>query len=123
MSMAFEQVPLINLAKVTVADIPVAILPLEPEELAARTPVIFQKGFDDLDMLLFCLPQLPSGRDVTLVRHKNCPSPGTEVWIEWQNTSAMTTSQEYLATLKLTLDDLTWINPNCIDGFPLLPPR
>lgn len=34
MSMAFEQVPLINLAKVTVADIPVAILPLEAEELA-----------------------------------------------------------------------------------------
>jgi hypothetical protein len=123
MSKAFDQVPLINLAKVTVADVPVAILPLEPEELEAQASLKFQEGFDDLDVLVFCLPQLPSGRDVTLVRHKNCPSPGTEVWLEWQNMAAMTTLQEYLATLKLTLDDLPWINPDCIDGFPLLPPR
>lgn len=103
---------LINLREVTIASRPVAVLQLEPAELKARGHLIFSEGYDDLDYLVFSMTVLLSGQDITLVRHKNHPGSGTEIWVTLDNETVVETLMEFLARLGLTAEDLSWIHPD-----------
>ncbi|WP_404788964.1 tetratricopeptide repeat protein [Altericista sp. CCNU0014] len=114
----------IDLGEATIATMPVAVLRMEPDELTSTGVLSFREGFDDLDYLVFAMLSLPSGREVTLVRHANAPNPGTEVCVVPEEKAiasslrAVTHQESALAiletvkTLNLTVADLSWIHPD-----------
>jgi Cdc6-like AAA superfamily ATPase len=102
----------IDLGEATIATMPVAVLRMEPDELTSKGVLSFREGFDDLDYLVFAMLSLPSGRKVTLVRHTNAPSPGTEVCVVPEETAIVLTILETIQTLNLTVADLSWIHPD-----------
>jgi hypothetical protein len=102
---------LVELGEVTPAVMPVAVLRLMPADLAARTSLAFQDGFDDLDYLVFSKLQLPSGKPATLVRHQNSPNPGTEICAISGERDLKSVVLEVLQLLNLTTADLSWVYP------------
>lgn len=91
----------------------VAILRQEPVELTEACQLEFEKGYDDLDYLVFALLSLPSERRIALVRHQNASSSGTEVYLHPQEPNMVSTLVEGIKFLNLSAKDLTWITPNC----------
>jgi hypothetical protein len=110
MKSAPNQDKLINLGEVTFATKPIAVFRLEPNELATARCLNFREGFDDLDYLVFATLFLPSGCEVTLVRHTSAPSPGTEVCVVPEQKEIELTILETIKTLNLTAADLSWIH-------------
>jgi hypothetical protein len=102
---------LVDLGDVTPATMPVAVLSKEPEELVKEARLQFSEGFDDLDYVTFSNLSLPSGHRVTLVRHKNSPSPGIEVCTIPNETNVTEILVSVLKTLKLSSDVFTWVHP------------
>jgi hypothetical protein len=114
----------VDLGEATIATMPVAVLRMEPDELTSKGVLSFREGFDDLDYLVFATLLLPSGREVTLVRHANAPSPGTEVCVvpdekviassprAVAHQESALTILETVKTLNLTVADLSWIHPD-----------
>jgi hypothetical protein len=86
---------------------PIAILALEPPELAARFGLGFGTGFDDVDYSRFTNYELGDGSHVLLLKHLRAPIAGTEIWADrkadWPATIAA-----LLAKLNLTEQDLLW---------------
>ena len=86
---------------------PIAILALEPPELAARYGLGFGTGFDDVDYSRFTNFELGDGSHVLLLKHLRAPIAGTEIWADskadWPATIAA-----LLAKLDLTEQDLLW---------------
>jgi hypothetical protein len=72
---------LINLEDVTPATMTVAMFKQEPHDFQTNNGLVFRSGYDDLDYLDFAMLTLPSGYDVTLVRHQGSPQPGTELCV------------------------------------------
>ena len=58
---------------------PVAVLGIEPEEIARKRGIAFIEAHDDLDSVKVALFRAKSGLEYALVRHINAPKPGTEV--------------------------------------------
>jgi hypothetical protein len=102
---------LVELGEVTSAVMPVAVLRLTPTELAARTSLKFQDGFDDLDYLVFSKLQLPSGKPATLVCHQNSPNPGTEICVISEIPDPDESLAEVIAHLQLSTSELSWVHP------------
>ena len=91
---------------------PIAVLALEPAELCPRYGIVFDEAHDGLDYTQWAILQLPSAARVALVRHRDCPSPGTEVWTDDASTDPASTLDELLRELALTRDGLTWVQPD-----------
>jgi hypothetical protein len=112
----------IDLGEATTATMPVAVLRMEPDELTSTKALNFRAGFDDLDYLVFATLSLPSGREVTLVRHTNAPNPGTEVCVVPHENEIASHQEsalsilETLKTLHLSVADLSWIHPDYAEG-------
>ena len=92
------------------ATMPVAVIRWEPEELIEQKFLKFHQGFDDLDYVVFSMLSLPSNRCVTLVRHKNSPSLGTEICIVPNEAFVVETLVETIRVLNLSIEDLSWIH-------------
>jgi hypothetical protein len=104
------------LEEITLADNPIALLRLEPEELTVKNALEFYESFDDLDYLRYSCLTLPSECPVTLVRHRGAPVPGTEICVATNNSDAAETVVEALKQLGLALQDLSWIHPEYEDS-------
>lgn len=85
----------------------IAILALEPPELAAGYDVDFREGIDDLDVLRYAWIHAPSGTPLLLVKHLRAPFPGTEVHADYQADAAELTRQ-LLRRFDLDENDLLW---------------
>jgi hypothetical protein len=90
----------------------IAVVALEPRELAARCGLRFEMSGDDLDAFEGALLGTPSGKHFALVRHRGAPLPGTEVWAHSDSVDLSTDLQEALHVLDLTTKDLAWTHPN-----------
>lgn len=94
---------------------PIALLKLEPEELGGTPPRLdFVRGHDDLDTVLVAVVRAPSGRNYTLVRHLNSPSPGTEVLTRLPLAEAAIIAgdlRDMLHALGLGQDAVGWVAP------------
>ena len=99
-----------DLCEATPATMPVAVIRWEPEELIEQKFLKFHQGFDDLDYVVFSMLSLPSNRCVTLVRHKNSPSLGTEICIVPNEAFVVETLVETIRVLNLSIEDLSWIH-------------
>jgi hypothetical protein len=87
---------------------PIAVLRLEPDQLARRGDIKFRRGYDDLDELRVARIRTSGGGRFALLRHVNAPEPGTEVVALIQPTNVSRDIASVLALLELTNDDVTW---------------
>jgi hypothetical protein len=89
----------------------VATIRQDVEMIAKRNNLEFQESYDDLDFLVFAiLPLSPTSR-VALVSHKNAPVPGIEICVQHDIQNVSEAISQTLYQLNLTLEDLTWIDP------------
>ncbi|MDV2997445.1 MAG: hypothetical protein N4J56_007150 [Chroococcidiopsis sp. SAG 2025] len=105
------QSQVVDLDRATNATTPIAVIRSEPEELIEQKSLTFRNGFDDLDYLAFSILSLPSNRPVTLVRHKNSPSLGTQICVTANEPSVAETLVEAIRLLNFSIEDLSWIHP------------
>jgi hypothetical protein len=103
---------LINLEDITPATMTVAMFKQEPHDFSTNTDLIFRSGYDDLDYLDFAMLTLPSGHDVTLVRHQGSPQPGTELCVRSDLDVVASVILETCAFLNVNKSNLQWIHPN-----------
>jgi hypothetical protein len=103
---------LINLEDITPATMTVAMFERELHDLIANTDLVVRSGYDDLDYLDFAMLTLPSGHDVTLVRHQGSPQPGTELCVRSNLENVASIIRETCAFLSLNESSLQWIHPN-----------
>jgi hypothetical protein len=89
----------------------VAMLRQEPVELSQRGTIEFDEGYDDLDYLVFSLLYLPSRRRIAFVRHRNSPSPGTEICVVPNELKIAAILVETIRFLNLSEEDILWIHP------------
>jgi hypothetical protein len=71
----------------------------------------FRSSYDDLDFLVFALLPLNSDIRVALVCHQNAPVPSIEICVRHDLQNTGDAIAQTLARLNLTLEDLTWIDP------------
>jgi hypothetical protein len=102
---------LTNLEDITPATMTVAMLKQEPHDLQTNNGLVFRSGYDDLDYLDFAMLTLPSGHDVTLVRHKGSPQPGTELCVRSDLDAVASVIRETCAFLNINESSLQWIHP------------
>jgi hypothetical protein len=111
---------LINLEDITPATMTVAMFDREPHDFQTNNGLVFRSGYDDLDYLDFAMLTLPSGHDVTLVRHQGSPQPGTELCIRSSLDDAQASDLENVASviretcafLSINESSLQWVHPN-----------
>jgi hypothetical protein len=108
---AITDTTLINIEDVTPATMTVAMFKQEPHDFPTNNGLVFRSGYDDLDYLDFAMLTLPSGHDVTLVRHKGSPQPGTELCVRSDLENVASVIRETCAFLNITKSDLQWIHP------------
>ena len=58
---------------------PIAVVDLEPHDLAKNRAIVFCSGHDDLDSLSIAVVKAASGREYALLRHDGAPLPGTQI--------------------------------------------
>ncbi|MGF1602204.1 MAG: hypothetical protein ACFCU8_09315 [Thermosynechococcaceae cyanobacterium] len=102
---------LVELGEVTPVIVTIAVLRQTPTEIAERTAIEFQDGFDDLDYLVFSRLQLPSGEPTKLVYHQNSPQPGTEVCVVPEEPDSESVIVEVMRQLQLSASELLWMHP------------
>ena len=100
----------------------IAVLRLEPHDLAARG-VTFEDGYDDLDHV-----KIAWLRDnVALVRHESSPAPGTEIVIAGFRPEHASRALDELALvlerLRLSKEDLSWIRDDLTAALSRPAPR
>ncbi len=61
---------------------PIAMLALEPDELAARYGLAFEEGYDTLDYFERAAIALADGSQVWLMRHRGNPVAGTIIYAD-----------------------------------------
>ena len=88
----------------------VATIRQDVETISNQNNLEFQESYDDLDFLVFAiLPLLQTSR-VALISHKNAPVPGIEICVRYDEENIAGVISETLKSLKLTPEDLTWID-------------
>jgi hypothetical protein len=79
----------------------------------------FRSSYDDLDFLVFALLPLNSDVRVALVCHQNVPVPSIEICVRYDLQNVRDAISQTLDRLNLTLEDLTWIDPQYDREFQL----
>jgi DNA-binding protein HU-beta len=90
---------------------PIAVLKIEPDQLARRHAIRFRAGYDDLDELRVARIKTPEGGEFALLRHVHAPKPGTEVVALSRSTNVSRDIASILNLLDLTLADVVWRVP------------
>jgi hypothetical protein len=88
----------------------VATIRQDVETISKQHNLEFQESYDDLDFLVFAtLPLLQTSR-VALISHKNAPVPGIEICVRYDEENIAGVISETFKSLKLTPEDLIWID-------------
>jgi hypothetical protein len=77
----------------------------------------FRSSYDDLDFLVFALLSLPSNIRVALVSHQNAPVPSIEICVRHDLENVGKAIAQTLEQLNLTIEELTWIDPQYENDF------
>jgi hypothetical protein len=92
-------------------DRPIALLRLEPENLALRAGINFEEVSDDLDQAKLCLIRTTEGRPYILLKYLRSPQAGTEVLTTSDSADLASDLDEVLEELGLTTRDVAWELP------------
>lgn len=98
----------------TVYDFAIVVLALEPEALANRYGLVFQSLEDDLGEYKRAAIELADGAQCILSRHREVPSPGTNVFVDYAADHARA-RELVLQALDLPPAAFSWINPHSND--------
>jgi hypothetical protein len=90
---------------------PVAMIRKDPDEIKQTNKLEFKESYDDLDYLIFATLPLPSGNQVSLVRHLHSPKPGTEICVSYEQLNIPKVLKDTLSKMNLTWNDLAWVHP------------
>jgi hypothetical protein len=71
----------------------------------------FRASYDDLDFLVFAILPLHLNIRVALVSHQNNPVPSIEICVRHDLPDVGGAIAQTLDRLNLTLEDITWIDP------------
>ena len=91
-----------------------AVIRLEPGDLAKNRGIAFTSGYDDLDSLLIAVVKATSGREYALVRHENAPSRGTQILFRTKVKDPkrlVVDLLELLTYLRVPIPAVTWTAP------------
>jgi hypothetical protein len=91
----------------------VATIGQDVETISKLNNLEFRSSYDDLDFLGFALLPLHSDIRVALVCHQNAPIPSVEICVRHDLQNVGDAIAQTLDRLNLTLEDLTWIDPQC----------
>lgn len=58
----------------------IAVLKHEPKDLEKKLRLIFSEPYDQLDYFKVAVFEVDHRKQFALVRYRNCPSPGAELW-------------------------------------------
>jgi hypothetical protein len=89
---------------------PIAVLALEPKELAARYGLTFRKGLDDLGAYRLVAVELSNGVQAWISNHDGDPNPGSVVYVDAGLDIAKAQTQ-LVNLLGISRDDLLWAAP------------
>ena len=92
----------------------VAVLRMEPSELAQRFGISFEEHSDDLGALNAAVFETTGGKQFGLLRHKGCPSPGTEVLVDEKSTNPSADLKEFMTLLGITEEDILLTAPGIL---------
>lgn len=96
--------------------LPIAQINLEPDQIEERQGIRFANSHDELDFTRSAIIRLPSRACAALVRHRNCPSPGTEIWIEEATVDRNRILHELLHHLGVARENIIWLHPTVSDA-------
>lgn len=102
----FKQVEIGGLNKVV--NKAIAVLRYEPDELERILDIKFSETFDGLDFLKISVLEI-GVKQICLVRYKNNPSGGTEVWVSKTVVDIQAEVEEILTALGFDNKDLRWM--------------
>lgn len=88
----------------------VATIRQDVETISNQNKLEFQESYDDLDFLVFAILPLLQTNRVALISHKNAPVPGIEICVRYDEKNIAGVISETLKSLKLTPEDLIWID-------------
>jgi hypothetical protein len=88
----------------------VATIRQDVETISKQHNLEFQESYDDLDFLVFAILPLSQTSRVALISHKNAPVPGIEICVRYDEENIAEVISETLKSLKLTSEDLIWID-------------
>jgi hypothetical protein len=88
----------------------VATIRQDVETISNQNNLEFQESYDDLDFLVFTILPLPQTSRVALISHKNAPVPGIEICVRYDEENIAGVISETFKSLKLTPEDLIWID-------------
>lgn len=89
----------------------IAVLTLEPAQLADRYGLIFETGEDDgLGDYARAAIELADGTQALLMGHTHSPWPGTPVYVD-VNANFTAARELVLKALDLTPQDYNWVSP------------
>lgn len=84
------------------------LLRLSPEEIAARTGILFEAAFDDLDEVDVAIVRYRDGAEVAFQRHRGAPIPGIVVIRRPGDDAAL---EWVVSELGLKSEDVIWSAP------------
>lgn len=93
---------------------PLAVLRLEPAQLATRYGLRFDAGYDNLDAYQRAALAMPGGNQVWLVRHRGDPEPGTVAYVDAAQ-ELLQAKAFLMQTLGLVTADFRWMAPGAAD--------
>jgi hypothetical protein len=103
--------PLTQLENIIAETTLVAMIRQEPAEISKVKNLEFKESYDNLDYLVYSILPLTGGEQVSLIRHKYSPDPGTEICVRYDQPDIARIVRDTLEELELIGNDLTWIEP------------
>lgn len=89
---------------------PIAVLSLEPNDLAEKYGWHFREGIDDLDLFKFVVIQLEDGSPAMVYKHHGDSNPGTLVRVD-AHANLCKERKLLFSKLHLKEGDLLWVAP------------
>lgn len=89
---------------------PIAVLPFDLAQLAARYGIAFREGTDDLDQFRFVAIELANGEQAWISKHDGDPNPGVVVYVDAESDIG-DAQRMLLEALSLKREELLWAAP------------
>ena len=103
---------LVRFEEVSPANQDAAFLTVSIEQLVAHLGLPLYEGYDDLDEMLLTFLTLPSGETVTVGEYRNCPQPGTSIYVDAAMQNIPQIVFESCQQLQASREEAIWFHPD-----------
>jgi large subunit ribosomal protein L1 len=103
---------LVRFEEVSPANQDAAFLAVSIEQLVAHLGLPLYEGYDDLDEMRLTFLTLPSGETVTLGEYRNCPQPGTSIYVDAAMQNIPQIVFDSCLKLQVAREEVIWFHPD-----------